>query len=319
MSISVAIIAYNSSEYIENQIDSILEQTHKVDEIVLFEDASTDNTKEILEAYKNKHPDLFFIHYNSKNIGIYKNIEKAIKSCTGDIIILADHDDYWYSNKVETILKWFNLNPNMNGVFTNGTIMNSEDILNNNYCLWDVMGFPYKSIKNSTDLKLYINTVENAVTGATLAFRNNLPFLTHPFPTIKNLVHDRWIAMNLAENNSLGILDEKIIRYRIHSKQAIGGKIKEAEKYIRLNKDILGDIPNVDRSINNFKDLRYILNKIDINSQIQDGISKLPHVNLESINYIEILKNKYNNYNQYGAKRWPILSFIRKMKRLVIE
>jgi glycosyltransferase involved in cell wall biosynthesis len=319
MKISVAIIAYNSFEYIKNQINSILEQTHNVDEIVLFEDASTDNTKEILEANKYKHPDLFIIHYNSQNIGIYKNIEKAIKSCTGDIIILADHDDYWYTNKVETILNWFNSNPNMNGVFTNGTIMNSEDILNNNYCLWDVMGFPYKTIKNSTDLKLYINTVENAVTGAALAFRNNLPFLNYPFPKIKNLVHDRWIAMNLAENNSLGILDEKIIRYRIHSKQAIGGKINEVEKYIRLNKDILGDIPNMDSNINKFKDLRYILNKIEINIQIQNVINKLPHVDLESINYINILKNKHNNYIQYGAKKWPVLSFIRKMKRLVIE
>jgi glycosyltransferase involved in cell wall biosynthesis len=319
MKISVAIIAYNSSEYIKNQIDSILEQTHNVDEIIIFEDASTDNTKEILEAYKNKNPNLFTIHYNSQNIGIYKNIEKAIKSCTGEIIILADHDDFWYSNKVETILKWFNSNPNMNGVFTNGSIMNSEEIINNNYCLWDVMGFPYKSIKNNNDLKLYINTVENAVTGATLAFRNNLPFLNYPFPTIKNLVHDRWIAMNLAENNSLGILDEKIIRYRIHSKQAIGGKTKETEKYIRLNKDILDDIPNIDSSINNFKDLRYILNKIEINLQIQNGINKLPNVDLASINYIEILKKKHNNYNQYGAKRWPILSFIRKMKRLIID
>jgi glycosyltransferase involved in cell wall biosynthesis len=319
MSISVAIIAYNSSEYIKKQIDSILEQTQNVDEIVIFEDASTDNTKEILEAYKNKYPDLFFIHYNVQNIGIYKNIEKAIKSCTGDIIILADHDDYWYSNKVETILKWFNSNPNMNGVFTNGSIMNSEEILNNNYSLWDVMGFPCKSIKNSTDLKLYINTVENSVTGAALAFRNNLPFLNYPFPTIKNLVHDRWIAMNLAENNSLGILDEKIIRYRIHSQQAIGGKTKEVEKYIRLNKDILGDIPNKDSSINNFKDLRYILNKIEINLKIQIGITKLSYVNLESKNYIEILKNKQNNYINYGAKRWPILSFIRKMKRSVIN
>jgi glycosyltransferase involved in cell wall biosynthesis len=315
MSISVAIIAYNSCEYIKNQIDSILEQTQKVDEIVIFEDASTDNTKQILEAYKSKHPDLFIIHYNSQNIGIYKNIEKAIKSCTGDIIILADQDDYWYTNKVETILNWFNSNPNMNGVFTNGTIMNSEGIINKDYSLWDVIGFPYKSIKNSNDLKLYINTVENAVTGAALAFRNNLPFLNYPFPTIKNLVHDRWIAMNLAEKNSLGILDEKIIRYRIHSKQAIGGKTKEVEKYIRLNKDIIGDIPNMDSSINNFKDLRYILNKIEINLQIQNGINKLPHVDLESISYIEILKNKHNNYNQYGAKRWPILSFIRKMKK----
>jgi hypothetical protein len=207
----------------------------------------------------------------------------------------------------------------MNGVFTNGTIMNSEEILNNNYCLWDVMGFPYKSIKNSKDLKLYINTVENSVTGATLAFRNNLPFLNHPFPVIKNLVHDRWIAMNLAENNSLGILDEKIICYRIHPNQAIGGVIIDVEKYNSLNENMFVELPNLDSSINNFKDLRYILNKIEINLQIQNAINRLSHLDLESMNYIKILINKHNNYIQYGAKRWPILSFIRKIKKLVFE
>jgi len=322
MKISVAFIVYNGAQYLRTQLDSILAQTHKVDEIIICDDASYDYTKEVLEEYKNKNPNLFFIHYNSENIGPTKNIEKAIQACSGDIILLTDQDDYWESNKVETILQWFEQNQNMNGVFTNGSLINSNGELDNKYSLWDAMSFPYKTIKSKTELnsnlKLYINTVENCVTGATLAIRNNLPFLQKPFPTIKNLVHDRWLAINLAETNSLGILEDKLIRYRIHSAQAIGGMTENLEKYIELNANLLEGTPNTNNSIISFKDLSYILNKIETNLQIQNEISKIENKNFDNTNYIAILKNKHKVYLEYGFAKWPILSGLRKFKKLFI-
>jgi glycosyltransferase involved in cell wall biosynthesis len=322
MKISVAFIVYNGAQYIRTQLDSILAQTHKVDEIIVCDDASSDNSKEILEEYKNKHPNLFFIHYNNQNIGPTKNIEKAIQACTGELILLSDQDDYWEAHKVETIIKCFEHNPKMNGVFTNGSLMNSNGELDNKYCLWDVMSFPHKDIKSKNELnnnlKLYINTVENAVTGATLAIRNNLPFLKQPFPIIKNLVHDRWLAINLAENNSLGILEEKLINYRIHSEQAIGGMSENIEKYIELNANLLEGMPNTNNSILSFKDLRYILNKIETNLQIQNEISKIETKSFDNTNYIAILKNKHKVYLEYGFTKWPILSGLRKFKKLFI-
>ena len=167
------------------------------------------------------------------------------------------------------------------------------------------MSFPYKAIKSKTEqnniLKLYINTVENAITGATLAIRNNLAFLNQPFPHIKHLVHDRWLAINLAETNSLGILNQKLIRYRIHSSQAIGGKTKNIEKYIELNANLLEDTSNINNSIASFKDLSYILNKIETNLQIQNEISKIENKGFDNANYITILKNKHKIYLEYGS------------------
>jgi glycosyltransferase involved in cell wall biosynthesis len=320
MKISVAFIVYNGSQYLRAQLDSILAQTHKVDELIVYDDASSDNSKEILEEYKNKHPNLFFIHFNKQNLGPTKNIEKAIQACTGKLILLADQDDYWEPNKVHTVVKWFEQNPTMNGVFTNGTLINSKGELDNKCSLWDVMSFPYKAIKSKTELnsnlKLYINTVENCVTGATLAIRNNLPFLKQPFPIIKNLVHDRWLAINLAENKSLGILEDKLIRYRIHSAQAIGGMTVNIEKYIDLNANLLEGMPNTKNSIVSFKELRYILNKIEINLEIQNEISKIETKNFDNTNYITILKNKHKVYVEYGFTKWPILSGLRKFKKL---
>ena len=317
MKISVAFIVYNGAKYIRTQLDSILAQTHKVDEIIICDDGSSDTTKETLEEYKKSYPNLFTLHYNNKNLGPTKNIEKAIQACTGELILLADQDDYWETNKVEKIINWFEQNPTMNGVFTNGTLMSSNGQLDNNYGLWDVMSFPYKAIKNSEDLKLYINTVENSVTGATLAIRNNLPFLKQPFPVIKYLVHDRWLAINLAETNSLGVLEEKLIHYRIHSEQAIGGMTKNIEKYIELNANLLEGKPNINNSIASFKDLRYILNKIEINLEIQNNISKIKTKSFDNTNYIAILKNKQKFYLEYGFKKWPLLTSLRKFKKLL--
>ena len=107
MKISVAFIVYNGANYMRTQLDSILAQTHKVDEIIVVEDASLDNTKEILAEYVYKYPSLFSIYYNTENYGSYRSIDKAIKASTGDLILLADHDDFWESNKVESILKYF--------------------------------------------------------------------------------------------------------------------------------------------------------------------------------------------------------------------
>ena len=312
MKISIALIVYNGAYYIRQQLNSILSQTLNVHEIIIYDDASSDNTREIINEYKNKYPNLFFIHYNTKNIGPTKNIEKAIQACTGDIILLCDQDDYWQSNKVEIIVKWFEANPTLNGVFTNGALMNSIGELDNSYSLWDTMSFPNKAIKNGEDLKLYINTVENSVTGATLAFRNNLDFLKQPFPNIKYLVHDRWLAMNLAESNSLGILDEKLIHYRIHSSQAIGGKTENIEKFIELNTILFLDKLN----LKSFKELRYILNKIEINLYIQKEIFKIENKNFNNEKYIAILKNKHRIYIKYGFQKWPILSGLRKIKKL---
>jgi hypothetical protein len=131
-------------------------------------------------------------------------------------------------------------------------------------------------------------------------------------------VHDRWIAINLVETNSLGIIEDNLIRYRIHSEQAIGGMTENIEKYIDLNTNLLEGIPNINNSIVSFKDLSYILNKIETNLQIQNEISKIETKSFDNANYIAILKNKHTIYLEFGFAKWPILSGLRKFKKLFI-
>lgn len=84
--ISVALCTYNGEKFIHQQIDSILNQSLKVDEIVVCDDGSTDETQNILAKYQNKYPSIFKIHINEKNLRSVKNFEKAISLCSGEII-----------------------------------------------------------------------------------------------------------------------------------------------------------------------------------------------------------------------------------------
>ena len=75
MKLSVAMCTYNGGRFLKEQIDSILNQTLKVDEIIVCDDISTDDTLTILEEYSNKNPNLFKIYKNEINLKSVKNFE----------------------------------------------------------------------------------------------------------------------------------------------------------------------------------------------------------------------------------------------------
>jgi glycosyltransferase involved in cell wall biosynthesis len=313
MKLSVAFIVYNGSNYMEQQLDSILNQTVKVDEIVACEDNSTDNTKEILEKYNKANPGLFKILHNTQNLGSNKNAEKAIQHSTGDIVFLSDHDDEWLPNKVERTLEYFEQNPQMNGVFSNGYLMNAHSEIDSQNALWDSMSFPFEYLKNKPALlREYIHTNENCATGAAMAFKRNLAFLDQPFPSIKFLIHDRWISMNLSNDNSLGFMEDKLIKYRLHPKQETGGKKAEMQKYIQMNWDLFNNQIHMD----NFQDMKYILNRIEINMHVQYQIKKYAQKLYDNANWIKLLEEKHKLYINYAYKHFPLLTFLRSFKKI---
>jgi glycosyltransferase involved in cell wall biosynthesis len=313
MKLSVAFIVYNGSNYMEQQLDSILNQTVKVDEIVVCEDNSTDNTREILEKFNLANPGLFKILHNSQNLGSNKNAEKAIQHCTGDIVFLSDHDDEWLPNKIERTLEYFEQNPKMNGVFSNGYLMNAYSEIDTKNALWDSMSFPFTQLKNNSALlREYIHTNENSATGAAMAFRRKLSFLDQPFPSIKFLIHDRWISMNLSNDNSLGFIEDKLIKYRLHPKQETGGKKTEMQKYIKMNWNLLNNQIHVD----NFQDMKYILNRIEINMHVQYQIKKYAQKIYDNADWIKLLEKKHKIYIHYAYKHFPLLTFLRSIKKI---
>ncbi|MDQ3374150.1 MAG: glycosyltransferase [Acidobacteriota bacterium] len=123
--LSVALCTYNGEKYIVEQLDSIAMQSVTVDEVVICDDVSTDNTVKLVQDYTFTAPYNVRLFINETNLGSTRNFEKALSLCNGDIIFLCDQDDVWMPHKVETIKNYLDNNPAKNVVFTNAFIVNA--------------------------------------------------------------------------------------------------------------------------------------------------------------------------------------------------
>lgn len=223
MTTSVAMCTYNGANYIREQLDSIIYQVQSVNEIVICDDGSQDNTISILKEYQQKFPQLIRVVINSQNQGYIKNFEKAISLCQNDIIFLSDQDDVWTNNKVKVILEWFRQHPNKDVVFTDAEIVDAN-LRPLNATLFDCVGLVGlgKTTWLNDNFKLPILSIENRVTGATLAIRKSAVSYLLPFDNNREVIHDHQIALKAAERNKLGTIWQSLLYYRTHDKQNMG-------------------------------------------------------------------------------------------------
>ncbi|MGV1011696.1 MAG: glycosyltransferase family 2 protein [Flavobacterium sp.] len=255
MKLSVALCTYNGSKFIEQQINSILNQTIKVDEIIVCDDKSTDATVSILKELQVANPCIVIIE-NEINLRSTKNFEKAIQRCSGDYIFLADQDDLWNTEKVAKTLAIFNENPTTEGVFSNADLIDDNGIKLSHKTIWDSVFFFEKEISKPVDFIDIIFKNGNIVTGATLCIKKEVKSFIFPFS--EDNLHDEWIASVLAFRNTLYYSTENLISYRIHDNQQVGMKnLDKMEEITRRKRVILGlDTPK------SFKEYRFLLKKI---------------------------------------------------------
>lgn len=106
MKISVAIATFNGENYIEEQLRSILIQTIQVDEVIITDDKSTDNTVNIIEKFitDNNLSDKWSVSVNDAGKGFAENFRGAIEKTNGNYVFLCDQDDVWAEDKVEVMI-----------------------------------------------------------------------------------------------------------------------------------------------------------------------------------------------------------------------
>jgi glycosyltransferase involved in cell wall biosynthesis len=96
-------VTYNHEKFIEQSIDSILNQSERPYKIIVSDDSSKDKTWSILSKYANTYPDLIEIHQNEKNLGVFENIAKMRSLSCGNVISLLAGDDKIGPNCIKAI------------------------------------------------------------------------------------------------------------------------------------------------------------------------------------------------------------------------
>jgi glycosyltransferase involved in cell wall biosynthesis len=176
MKLSVCIATYNGEKYIKEQINSILIQLNKNDEIIIGDDGSTDSTLEILKSYNDPRIKI----YNNSFQNLILNFESTISRAKGDYIFLADQDDVWLPNRIENSLKYL--------IEYDIVVSNCKVV--NEYC--EIIHESFFEL-NKSKKGLISNLISNSYLGCCLAFRKSILKKVLPFP--KNIpMHDIWIG-----------------------------------------------------------------------------------------------------------------------------
>jgi glycosyltransferase involved in cell wall biosynthesis len=200
--VSIALCTYNGARFLEQQLDTLINQTYANIEIIAVDDCSTDNTYQILAGYASKYPHLR-LYRNETNLGFVNNFERALDHCKGDLIAFCDQDDLWDFQKIELQVA---------AIGSNLMIYHDSELINEqneslNAKMTDLFNF-YRG--DEPEAFLFFN----CVSGHSMLLKKELLNEARPFK--KDTYHDWWIAYVATNLGTIDYLPQCLVKYRQH-------------------------------------------------------------------------------------------------------
>lgn len=197
--ISVCMALYNGRRYLEEQLNSILVQLSKTDEVIISDDGSSDGSVELVQALNDPRIKLI-VHDGPSNLIL--NFENALTRAGGRYIFLSDQDDVWEPDKVKAML----------------ACLKSHDLVVSDCSIIDSNGAfinkSYFTLRNSG--KGFIkNLIKNRYVGCCMAFNRVVLEKALPFPN-KIPMHDWWIGMIAQIFYNPVFYEKALVKYRRH-------------------------------------------------------------------------------------------------------
>lgn len=223
---------YNGGKVVQRQIKSIIDQLSPDDEVLIVDDASTDDT---VTKIKSLNDNRIKICINKSTLGPIGSFERALSMVNGDIIFLSDQDDIWLSNKVGTALADFKKKKCQVWTHDSEVVdVNLKRISNS----WNTYNHNRFTGSNFGTL------IKNPFTGSMMAFTRQALSASLPFP--KNIImHDQWIGM-VAQKRKLEIYhsDKILMKYIRYGNNVTAKRKKNILHMIMARYRMIGNIIN---------------------------------------------------------------------------
>lgn len=220
-SISVVIPMYNSEMTILKTLQSVITQTYLPSEIIIINDGSQDNSKEIVLKFieENKHFDIVFI--DKPNGGVSTARNAGMKRAKGEYIALLDSDDEWLPHKLERQIEVLNENPHIDflGTNRNGEYFSSV--------LW-------KKLNHLTQISPKLLMVKFLFVVPTIIFKKKITETIGYFDETQKYAEEGNYFIRIAQKYNCYLLNESLVitgggkAHFGHS--GLSGNIKEMEK-----------------------------------------------------------------------------------------
>ncbi len=227
--ISIIVPNYNHAPFLRQRLDAIYNQTYKNFEVILLDDASTDNSREILEEYAQKFPDITTVHFNKENSGCpFAQWKKGLSLAKGQLVWIAESDDYCTKNFLECLVPFFKNRAVMAAFARTEFISGGE-----NKKIWTLEEYLSDIIGSSYWESDFIDTTHNLV-NKLWAKKNIIPNVSsmifrHP-GELSIMEDEEWNAMkicgdwifylHLCRGGLIGYTPTATNFYRIHDENA---------------------------------------------------------------------------------------------------
>jgi len=249
--VSVIIAVYNGEKYINEAIESVLNQTYRNIELIVVDDGSTDSTANIVKRYK----DIKYIFQEHK--GKYAARNLAMENAHGDYITFIDADDAYINTKIEKQLQVLNRNPEVDVVY-NDLIVADENL-----------GYIH-TLKNDGKYEnkedLLANTIYRQVIQGPICMMIRRDAKDVKWDENLKYVGDYKYIIDLANNYEFKYLEESLYKYRNHKENIFNNYKEVIKEEIQLLKNIgINKInKSVDKSTYNNYEKNLLISKIYI-------------------------------------------------------
>lgn len=234
MMVDVLMATYNGEDYIEEQIESILNQSYTKWKLYIRDDGSTDNTLEIIEKFSAKYPKkIFLVKDDKKGLGAKGNFKELMRYSSNDYCMFSDQDDIWLKDKIEKSFEKIKSLEELYGIDTPILVHTDLRVVDENKKIINNSFWKYQNL-NPNNIQLRKLLVENIVTGCTMIINKPLLNLSKNIPK-ESVMHDAWIALVASAKGKVYSLDEQTILYRQHSKNEVGAKSVKGIGFIQKN------------------------------------------------------------------------------------
>jgi glycosyltransferase involved in cell wall biosynthesis len=244
--ISIALCTCEGSFFLPALLESLVGQSCLPGEIVVCDDASTDDTAAIVKGFAKKAPFAVRLVVNDKRLGAVKNFEQAISLCRGKYIALCDQDDLWKVDKLDvTYAAMLEAERNSGKgcpllVHTDLEVIDAQGSVTSSSFL--AMRRLKQAALTRGDLKSLV--MQNYVTGCTVLMNRALAAVALPFPG-RVVMHDHWLTLVATALGQLIYLDQPTVLYRQHQANVIGASsfysgrsLKRVFKFNKLQREL---------------------------------------------------------------------------------
>ncbi len=212
--VSVAIASYNGEKYIEKLLNSVLNQTVPVDEVIICDDCSADKTAQICNSFIEKNGlDNWHFFENEANKGYCLNFYGAIDKCRGDYIFICDQDDEWLPEKAECMVRTLKENSDIKVLASRYDVIDSDSVKIENSGV-TYLGDKFDGSIDYLTAESFIGC--SYVRGFSLCIKSEIKEYIKPINLNDLLSHDWLFCLIGCLKGKTAVLNKILTHYRYH-------------------------------------------------------------------------------------------------------